>query len=70
MEIQAYLERLNFHESTRVNNNVLYKLQKQHLLNVPFENLEMHYCKKVSLSINVIYQNSPLAVCLKHKIKL
>ncbi len=56
MNIQSYLDRLDFYEPTNVDKNVLYKLHKQHLLNIPFENLDIHYGKKISLSINDIYQ--------------
>lgn len=56
MNIQSYLNRINFHEPVSLDRDVLYKLQKQHLLNIPFENLDIHYGKKISLSINDIYQ--------------
>lgn len=56
MNIQSYLERINFHEPFRVDKNVLYKLQRRHLLNIPFENLNIHYGKKISISVNDIYQ--------------
>lgn len=56
MNIHPYLNRLNFHLPVTVDQNVLYKLQKQHLLNIPFENLDIHYEKKISLSTNDIYQ--------------
>ncbi|AXP80283.1 Arylamine N-acetyltransferase [Mariniflexile rhizosphaerae] len=56
MELQAYLSRINFHDTLSPNKDVLYKLQKHHLLNIPFENLDIHYGTKISLSINDIYR--------------
>ena len=56
MDLQAYLERIDFHDPVLVDRNVLYELQKKHLLNIPFENLDIHYGKKISLSILNIYQ--------------
>jgi len=56
MDIQTYLDRIDFHDPLEVNMDILYKLQKKHLLNIPFENLDIHYGKKISLSINDIYR--------------
>jgi len=56
MDVRAYLDRIDFQDPVIVDRNVLYKLQKKHLLNVPFENLDIHYGKKISLSIMDIYQ--------------
>ena len=56
MNIQSYLDRLNFHGPTTVDQSVLFSLQKKHLLHIPFENLDIHYGKGISLSINDIYQ--------------
>ncbi|WP_350293998.1 arylamine N-acetyltransferase [uncultured Croceitalea sp.] len=56
MEIKDYLDRIDFNDNLEVNKNTLFKLQKNHLLNIPFENLDIHYNKKISLSIPEIYQ--------------
>lgn len=56
MDLQAYLSRIDFYDTVSANKDVLYKLQKHHLLNVPFENLDIHYGTKISLSINDIYR--------------
>jgi N-hydroxyarylamine O-acetyltransferase len=56
MDLRTYLDRIDFHDSVIVDRDVLYKLQKKHLLNIPFENLDIHYGKKISLSITDIYQ--------------
>ncbi len=56
MDLQAYLNRIDFHDTLSPSKDVLYKLQKHHLLNIPFENLDIHYGTKISLSINDIYR--------------
>ena len=56
MDIQTYLDRIDFHDNIVLNKDVLYKLQKKHLLNVAFENLDIHYGKKINLSLTDIYQ--------------
>lgn len=56
MDLQAYLNRIDFYDTLSPNKDVLYKLQKHHLLNIPFENLDIHYGTKISLSINDIYR--------------
>lgn len=56
MDLQAYLSRIDFHDTLSPNKDVLYKLQKHHLLNIPFENLDIHYGTKISLLINDIYR--------------
>ena len=56
MDIKLYLDRINFHKKLDVTKDVLYELQKTHLLNVPFENLDIHYGKKISIHPNDIYQ--------------
>src|SRR4030095_4944620 len=44
-----YLERINYTGSTSSSVEVLTKLQQLHLLNVPFENLDIHTGKKIEL---------------------
>lgn len=56
MNIQTYLDRIDFRDNIALNKNVLYKLQKKHLLNVAFENLDIHYGRKINLSLTDIYQ--------------
>jgi N-hydroxyarylamine O-acetyltransferase len=56
MDLRVYLDRIDFHDPVIVDRKVLYALQRKHLLNVPFENLDIHYDKKISLSITDIYQ--------------
>ena len=56
MDIKTYLDRIDFHDPIALDTTVLFKLQRQHLLAIPFENLDIHYGRKISLSINEIYQ--------------
>ena len=56
MDIEQYLKRIDFQGDTSIDENLLFKLQKKHLLNIPFENLDIHYAKRINLSINDIYQ--------------
>ncbi|PKG41555.1 arylamine N-acetyltransferase family protein [Psychroflexus sp. MES1-P1E] len=56
MDISQYLKRIDFQGATSIDEDVLFKLQKKHLLNIPFENLDIHYGKKINLSIDEIYQ--------------
>lgn len=56
MDLQAYLNRIDFCDTLNPNKDVLYKLQKHHLLNIPFENLDIHYGTKINLSINDVYR--------------
>ncbi|MBC3540173.1 arylamine N-acetyltransferase [Rufibacter sediminis] len=56
MDIQLYLDRINYKGSISVSKNVLFELQAAHLLSVPFENLDIHYKNKIRLDILSIYK--------------
>lgn len=56
MDIEKYLKRIDFQGPIYIHKDVLFKLQKNHLLNIPFENLDIHYGKKINLSIDKLYQ--------------
>lgn len=56
MDVQVYLDRINFEDTIALHKNVLFKLQRKHLLNIPFENLDIHYNRKIKLSVPAIYQ--------------
>lgn len=56
INIEKYLNRIDFHDTIDIDENSLFRLQKQHLLNIPFENLDIHYGKKISLVIKDIYK--------------
>lgn len=57
MEKQNYLNRINFNEkvvSPDLNNLKL--LQRRHLLHVPFENLDIHWKRKITLDAENFYK--------------
>lgn len=56
MDVQTYLDRIDFKDTIILNKNALFKLQKKHLLNVAFENLDIHYNRKINLSLTDIYK--------------
>lgn len=55
MDIQPYLERIHFSKKLEVSTDVLFQLQRNHLLHVPFENLDIHYGKKIRLDLQNLY---------------
>ncbi|WP_210463274.1 arylamine N-acetyltransferase family protein [Rufibacter roseolus] len=56
MDIQLYLDRINFNRQVSVSKEVLFELQAAHLLSVPFENLDIHYNQKIKLDTDAIYK--------------
>jgi N-hydroxyarylamine O-acetyltransferase len=56
MNIEAYINRINYKGNLTPNLEVLKNLQKMHLLNVPFENLDIHYKSPIDLNIDKFYQ--------------
>lgn len=56
MDILKYLERIKFDAKIEVSKEVLFTLHKLHLLNIPFENLDIHYGKKIELELEKIFQ--------------
>ena len=55
MEIGKYLERIKYSGALEPDLHVLKNLQKQHLLHIPFENLDIHYQTPIKLNIDQIY---------------
>jgi len=55
MDIDSYLKRINFQQEIAVTKEVLFNLQRAHLLAVPFENLDIHYGTKIKLDLDAIY---------------
>ena len=55
MEIEKYLERIGY-KGTEPSIGLLNALQKRHLLNVPFENLDIHYKIPIELDIENIFE--------------
>jgi len=56
LEIQKYLERIGFHEKALPTTGVLEALQKNHLLRIPFENLDIHYKVPIELPLDRIFE--------------
>ncbi|MEO8413309.1 MAG: arylamine N-acetyltransferase [Ginsengibacter sp.] len=50
MDIKQYLKRINYFDPIDLTIEVLSKLQISHLLNVPFENLDIHNSTKIDLT--------------------
>jgi len=55
MNIKEYINRINYKEDIAPSFDVLKELQRTHLLNVPFENLDIHYNNPIELDIDKIY---------------
>ncbi len=56
MDTKQYLDRINYSGNLEPSLEVLGELQKNHLLNVPFENLDIHYGTPIELNIDSIYK--------------
>jgi N-hydroxyarylamine O-acetyltransferase len=55
-KIQSYLKRIKVLTNIQVDLSTLFILQKNHLLNVPFENLDIHNGKEIKLNPDLLYQ--------------
>lgn len=55
MNINAYLERINYHRSVEPGAETLRALQVAHLLAVPFENLSIHAGQPIVLEDNALF---------------
>ena len=49
MDIKKYLDRIGYNGEVKPAPEVLGALQKNHLLNIPFENLDIHYNNPIIL---------------------
>ena len=56
MNIQKYLNRIKYYSEVKTSKEVMFGLQKQHLLNIPFENLDIHYGTRIELDLKKIFQ--------------
>ena len=56
MDKAQYLNRIKYKGELKPNLKVLTALQKEHLFNVPFENLDIHSHIPIALKINSIYK--------------
>jgi N-hydroxyarylamine O-acetyltransferase len=55
MNVDAYLERINYNGSREVNAETLRALQVAHLMSVPFENLSIHAGEPIVLNEDALY---------------
>ena len=56
MDVDRYLSRISYEGSHEPNLKLLNALQKQHLLHVPFENLDIHYKTAIELDVSRIFE--------------
>ncbi|OYD07386.1 arylamine N-acetyltransferase family protein [Paludifilum halophilum] len=56
MDIQRYLDRIGFSQVDKADFPTLQRLQQQHLMTVPFENLDIHLGKPIILDADTIYR--------------
>ena len=55
LNIPLYLKRIKYTKEVKLNKKTLFELQRRHLKNIPFENLDIHYGKVIKLDIDSIY---------------
>jgi N-hydroxyarylamine O-acetyltransferase len=56
MDINAYLKRIDYKGSLGASKETLYALHRQHLLNIPYENLDIHLGRRLELNEEHIFQ--------------
>ena len=56
MDIEQYLKRIDYKGQVKPTTDVLRKLHRQHLLTVPFENLDIHLGKPIILDNRLFYR--------------
>ena len=56
LNVQKYLERISYQGEIQTNLNTLAALHRHHILSIPFENLDIHYGRKIILDLNRIEQ--------------
>ena len=56
MDLERYLRRINYEGDLTPTLSVLQKLQRTHLLHVPFENLDIHFNRPIELDLKKIYK--------------
>lgn len=54
IDVKKYLERINIHTNINPDLTTFYLLHRQHLYNVPFENLDIHSGRKIILNENLL----------------
>jgi N-hydroxyarylamine O-acetyltransferase len=54
LNLANYLKRISFQDEVQINLDTLIKLHTKHLQRVPFENLDIHHGKKISLVLKML----------------
>lgn len=55
MDIQSYLQRINYRGKTAPTLQCLQEIHRAHALSIPFENLDIHYGNTITLDIDRIF---------------
>lgn len=55
MDVKSYLKRIGYSGEAKPNLKTLKQLMKQHLLSIPFENLDVHIGRKIHLNEKFIF---------------
>ena len=69
MNIQKYLDRIKYYSPVELTKEVMFSLQKQHSLNIPFENLDIHY-GKIGIFVGDDSGGDFLKITVSKKIKI
>lgn len=56
IKVKPYLKRIGYSGSTEPTLETLTRLQYQHLLTIPFENLDIHYGNPITLNVSSFYR--------------
>jgi N-hydroxyarylamine O-acetyltransferase len=56
MNLNTYLERINYTGSLEVTQQTLHALHRQHLLTIPYENLDIHLGRRLELDQKYIFE--------------
>jgi N-hydroxyarylamine O-acetyltransferase len=56
MDVDEYLKRINSLNLKETSVQNLFRLQQNHLLNIPFENLDVHLNKKIECNLEKLYE--------------
>ena len=66
MNLNSYLKRIKISQPEKPNLSFLSKLQEQHLLSVPFENLDIHQGEKIVLAESHFTQEIICTMAIKN----
>ena len=56
MNVEKYLKRIKITQTPSVSKDFLFQLHENHLLNIPFENLDVHYHVPIKLNVGELYR--------------